>query len=174
MKSIGAGINLDMSELVQKQVKQSLDLLVRETKKAAKEAQKAGKQTSGAFGGYRHALLEVEKATESWSGKMGKQQAKVIKGWASTAEGMKQVTKVFKNGTLSKVSVVDVDQTKALRDANKLYDQQSQILNRLYGYKMKLAKETDAGTISALREMIRLEEENLKQNREKIAALKPA
>jgi len=54
---------------VKKQVKESLDLLVRETKRAAKKTKDPTQQMSSSVGAFGQQLQVVERQTKTWSGK---------------------------------------------------------------------------------------------------------
>jgi hypothetical protein len=58
-----------MSDVVKKQVKESLDLLVRETKKAAQKTQNSSQQMNNSLGSFGKQLQVLEKETKTWSGK---------------------------------------------------------------------------------------------------------
>lgn len=148
LKSLGVGINLDMSDIVRKQVKSVLDQLVAEVKRASSGVSTGTKQISGEITGATTKIAALASETVKYNSTAGTALTSVQKGYTEVGQA---ITEVWKNGQKVSSSITVSDN---IGKANILYAEQSKLLKSLYEMKTKITTETDGGTVANLNEQV--------------------
>lgn len=146
LKSIGLGVNLNMTDIVRSQVKETLDKLVSETKKASSGMSAETKKMASDISTSVSKIATLTSETVKFSGTSGSVLTSVKKGYTELGQA---ITEVWKNG--SKISS-SVSVSNNIGAANTLYREQSNLLKTLYETKTKIATTTDQGALTGLKE----------------------
>lgn len=97
LKSLGTGVNLDMSDIVEKQVKQRLDALTKAAAKAASETKNQTKSLTQSLTDTGSSFARITKEIETRIAGESETIKKVVRGISTDG---RELQKVFKNGSL--------------------------------------------------------------------------
>ena len=144
LKSIGMGVNLNMTSIVEKQVKDMLSRFKVEIQKASAQATQSGQQMAG---GVKVAATQIQ-ALVSATKKLNTDGTltETRKGFDALGQS---ITEVYKNGQLlNKTLTTDSSLGKDIRYANELYQEQIASLKKIYALKTQRLSARD-GTPAA-------------------------
>lgn len=168
LKSIGAGVNLDMSDVVEKQVKQMLTRLKNEVQKAASTGGQAGKKMAE---GLSEAKTEIERVV-SVTSKLAKDGSltETVKGYKDLGTTISEVRK--EGELLSRTTTVKGELSKEIEKANALYKEQVGYLKEMYSLRTQRLAATDGSEqAKKLDEEIQKYGALIAKSREQIASL---
>ncbi len=131
LKSIGAGINLNMSDVVEKQVRDMLTRFKTEIQNASAQTKQSGQQMASGLSSATTQIQSLVSATQ----KLNKDGS-----LTETRKGFddlnRSITEVWKNGQLlTRSRTTDSALTKDIEYANKLYQEQVAYLKQVYALK---------------------------------------
>lgn len=168
LKSIGAGVNLDMSDVVEKQVKQMLTRLKNEVQKAANTGGQAGKKMAE---GLSAAKTEIERVV-SVTSKLAKDGSltETVKGYKDLGTTISEVRK--EGELLSRTTTVKGELSKEIEKANAFYKEQVGYLKEMYSLRTQRLAATDGSEqAKKLDEEIQKYGALIAKSREQIASL---
>lgn len=145
LKSIGAGIDLNLSDVVEKQVRSMLARFKSEIQNASMQTAQSGRQMAD---GLRSAATEIESLLTATQ-KLGRDGAltETRKGYDALG---RSITEVYKNGQLLHKTVSENSAlSKDIQYANQLYQEQADALKKIYSLKTQRLKTQD-GTPAAM------------------------
>ena len=145
LKSIGAGIDLNLSDVVEKQVRSMLARFKSEIQNASTQTAQSGRQMAD---GLRSAATEIESLLTATQ-KLGRDGAltETRKGYDALG---RSITEVYKNGQLLHKTVSENSAlSKDIQYANQLYQEQADALKKIYALKTQRLKTQD-GTPAAM------------------------
>lgn len=145
LKSIGAGIDLNLSGVVEKQVRSMLARFKKEIQDAAGQSTKSGGQMAS---GIRAASTQIQSLI-TMTQKLGKDGAltETRKGFDDLG---RSITEVYKNGQLLHKTVRENSAlSKDIQYANQLYQEQAEALTKIYALRTQCLKTQD-GTPAAM------------------------
>ena len=140
LKSVGHGVDLNMGDVMKKQIQEALNGLINEVKKTTKKTQDSTKEMGDSIKGVSTDIEVLGKATQTWSGKQLEHITRVEKGWDKHGKAMR---KVMKDGQTVSVTKVDSDPVAI---ANKLYQERIRLFEKLKKAYADMQK-YDVGTI---------------------------
>lgn len=133
LKSIGGGVNLDMTGLVERQVRGMLERLKTEVQHTAKQTGQSFTQLGGSI---HHSASEMESLVNT-THKLNANGAVSVTQKGFDALG-RTLTEVYRNGRLlTKTLRTDSGLTKDIAYANELYAEQAAHLKRIYNLKIQ-------------------------------------
>lgn len=145
LKSIGAGINLNLSDVVEKQVRSMLARFKAEIQNASAQGAQSGRQMAD---GLRSAATQIESLLTATQ-RLGRDGAltETRKGYDALG---RSITEVYKNGQLLHKTVSEnAALSKDIQYANQLYQEQADALKKIYALKTQRLKTQD-GTPAAM------------------------
>lgn len=144
LKSIGAGVNLNMTNVVEKQVRDMLSRFKTEIQKASSQTAQSGQQMAG---GVKLAAAQIQtllSATQKLSADGTLTETR--KGFDELG---RSITEVYKNGQLlNRTLTADSSLSRDIRYANELYHEQIASLKKIYALKTQRLSAQD-GTPAA-------------------------
>ena len=120
LKSIGAGVDLNMTDVVRKQVRQLLKQFQKEIQQAAAASGKAGQQMGSGLQSANTQIQQLLTTTQKLS-----KDGSLLETQRGYDKLGNTITEVYKNGQLLNRSLkADSDFSKDIDEANRLYQEQ--------------------------------------------------
>ena len=168
LKSIGAGINLNVSDVVEKQIKDMLTRYRAEIRKTSEEAGKSGQDMANSMRSAESQIKSLLTTTQKLNA-----DGSISETRRGYDELGRSITEVYKAGQLLNRSV-STESTLAsdIKKANELYQQQLSSLKKIYDLRSKrLTVEDNSAMAAELDKQIADTQQLIETNRQFISQL---
>ena len=168
LKSIGAGINLNVSDVVEKQIKDMLTRYRAEVRKASEEAGKSSQDMANSMRSAESQIKSLLTTTQKLNADGSISETR--KGYDELG---RSITEVYKAGQLLNRSVsTESTLTSDIKKANELYQQQLSSLKKIYDLRSKrLTVEDNSAMAAELDKQIADTQQLIETNRQFISQL---